>query len=31
MKQWIFIICLASMALASCKNEAAKTEAPKAE
>jgi sugar phosphate isomerase/epimerase len=31
MKHWIFIICLASMALASCKNEAAKTETPKAE
>ena len=31
MKQWIFIISLVSMAMAGCKNEAAKTETPKAE
>lgn len=31
MKQWIFIISLVSMAMAGCKNEATKTEAPKAE
>lgn len=30
MKQWIFIMCLTALGMASCKNEAPKAEAPKA-